>query len=182
MYRFFILILLILILSRHAISQEYQEPDWIPPLPPPVEEFCSEEEQVSEPVIAYRISPGCGLADIKSVGAYRFGTEEVRREVMGFTSQEMVRRLVSGNFVFFNEISIELHKVLEPEAKLICTVDMMGKKVIDAKIQRQKVIDVNRTIPYDEPVDVTDNKLPDLGVFTYSRKVRYQTNTCPNDG
>ncbi len=180
MYRFNIFCLVLY--ASQAYSQVYQEPEWLPPLPPPVEEYCSEQESISEPVIAYRISPDCGLADIKSVGAYRYGTEEVRREVMGFSSKEMVRRLVSGNFVFFNEISIELHRALEPEALLICTVDMMGKKVIDAKIRRQKVIDVYRTIPYDEPIEVTNNQLPDLGVFTYSRKVTYQTNSCPTEG
>ena len=174
--------IILLFFNTQVLSQVYQEPDWIPPLPPPVEEYCSEMENVSEPVISYRISPDCGITDIKSVGAYRYGTEEVRREVMGFSSKQMVRRLVSGNFVFFNEISIELHKALEPEALLICTIDMMGKKVIDAKIQRQKVIDVNRAIPYDEPVVVNDNQLPDLGVFTYSRQIRYQTNTCPSEG
>jgi hypothetical protein len=176
------LILVLLLTASQVSSQVYQEPDWIPPLPPPVEEYCSEQENISEPVISYRVSPGCGLTDIRAVGAYQYGTEEVRREVMGFTSKEMIRRLVSGNFVFFNEISIELHKALEPEALLICTIDMMGKKVIDAKIQRQKVIDVNRTITYDEPVEITDNQLPDLGIYTYSRQIRYQTNTCPTEG
>ena len=61
----------LLMSSRLASSQVYQEPDWIPPLPPPVEEYCSEMENVSEPVISYRISPDCGITDIRSVGERR---------------------------------------------------------------------------------------------------------------
>lgn len=170
--------LLFWVTSAH--SQVYVEPDWSPPVPPPFEAFCSDEEQVSEPVIAYRISPACTLTDIRPVGEYQYGTEQVRSDVQGFSSSQMVRRFISGSMIHFKEISIQLHRANERPATLVCTVDMMGKKVIDAKIRRERTLNELRTITYDEPVTVENNLLSELGVFTYSKPVTYTTNNCPD--
>jgi len=162
-----------------AHSQVYVEPEWLPPLPPPVEAFCSNEEQISEPIIAYRISDTCTLTDIRAVGEYQYGTEQVRSDVLGFSSDQLIRRFVSGSMIHFKEISIQLHRTYERPATLVCTVDMMGKKVIDAKIVRERVLNEVQTVAYDEALPVSNNQLPDLGVFTYTDIVRYSTNNCP---
>jgi len=173
-----------LIFSISAIvhAQVYVEPEWAPPIPPmlpPDEAFCVDQEHVSEPIIAYRISEICSLTDVRAIGEYQYGTEQVRSEVQGFSSRQMVRRFVSGSMIHFNEISIQLHRTYDRPATLVCTVDMMGSKVIDAKIVRERVVNEFRTITYDEPISVVNNQLPDLGVFTYTDEVRYTTNNCP---
>lgn len=162
-----------------ASAQIYEEPSWLPPLPPPVDQYCGDLENISEPVISYRISESCSLTDINTVGEYRYGDAQVRKEVMGLANKQMVRRFSGGNFVYFNEVKIELHKASEGTAVLVCIMDMMEKKVFDAKIVRQRVIDQNKNIPYDEPVAVENNQLPNLGIFTYTDKIRYTTNNCP---
>ena len=174
-----VLFINLLLLTTLASSQVYEEPPWLPPLPPPVEEYCHDQEKVSEPVISYKISDSCAIADVQQVGEEQYGTEQVKKEVMGLISKDMVRRYISGNFVFFNEVKIELHRALERPAALVCTVDMMGKKVIDAKITRQKVINEDKIVLYDEPVQTENNQLPNLGVFTYTSEIRYTINNCP---
>jgi hypothetical protein len=103
----------------------------------------------------------------------------VKDEVSNLAGKEMIRRLVSGQYVLYNQVEIKLHRALERTATLVCTVDMMGNKVIDAKIIRERVINEDRIIPYEEPVIVENNQLPNLGVFTYTSKIRYKTNNCP---
>ena len=161
------------------MSQVYEEPPWLPPLPPPVQEYCGDVEKLSQPVMSYRISESCNLTDIQTVGEYQYGTEQVRKELMGLASKEVVRRFASGSFKYFNELKIELHRASEPHAVLVCTMDMMQKQVLDAKIVRQRVIDESRTVSYDEPVVLENNQLPNLGVFTYTNDVRYTINNCP---
>lgn len=174
-----ILLLLCVLNTAGALAQEYQEPDWIPPLPPPVEEYCGDQEQVTQPVISYRISAACALTDVRAVGEYKYGTEILRGEVMSLPEKEMIRRFESGNFVFYNEVRISLHKVLEQPATLVCTTDMMGKRLIDAHIEREKPIAEGRSVSIDESISLTDNQLPNLGIFTYTREVRHTTNNCP---
>jgi hypothetical protein len=174
-------IILIYLLGWTALStsQVYEEPPWLPPLPPPIEEYCGDMEKLSQPVVSYRISGLCGLTDIQSVGEYQFGTEQVKKEVTGLASKQMVRRFVSGNFQYFNEMNIELHRASQATAMLVCTMDMMQKRVLSAKIVRQRVLDENKTIAYDEPIILENNQLPNLGVFTYTSDVRYTINNCP---
>lgn len=163
-----------------AHAQVYVEPEWLPPLPPPIEAVCVDEEKVSEPIIAYRISEICTLTDIRPIGEYQYGTEQVRSDVLGFSSDQLIRRFVSGSMIHFKEISIQLHRTYDRPATLVCTVDMMGKKVIDAKIIRERVLNETRTVKYDEPVSVVDNRLADIGVFTYSKPISYKTDSCPD--
>jgi hypothetical protein len=170
----------ILFWTSAAHSQVYVEPEWLPPLPPPIEASCVDEEKVSEPIIAYRISNTCTLTDVRAVGEYQYGTEQVRSDVLGFSSEQLIRRFVSGSMIHFKEISIQLHRTYERPATLVCTVDMMGKKVIDAKIIRERVLSETRTVKYDEPVTVVENQLADLGVFTYSKPISYKTDSCPD--
>jgi len=158
----------------------FVEPEWLPPLPPPIEAYCGDEDKLSEPIIAYRISPTCTLSEIRAVGEYQFGTEHVRSVVNGFSTDSMESRFISGSMVHFKQISIELHRTYEAPATLVCTVDMMGKKVIDAKIVQERVLNETRTVKYEEPVAVLDNLLTDLGVYTYSEPVYYSVNSCPD--
>ncbi len=162
-----------------AFAQEYVEEEWAPPLPPDFEPpVCGEEERISEPVISYRVSESCALTDIRAVGEYRFGTEQARSRVRDLSSSRMIRRFVSGSFIYFREVRIELHRTFEPVASLVCTVDMNEKKVIDAKIIREQQLDRGRTRLDEEVLEIIDHRLPDLGVFTYSEPVTYTVNTC----
>ena len=160
-------------------SQIYEEPPLILPLPPPIEEYCGDMEKVSQPVISYRISPACEITDIQLVGEYQYGAAQVKQEVSEMIAKKVVRRFVSGNFVLFNDVNIQLHRASEETATLACTVDMMGKKVIDAKIIRQKLNEENKPISYHESITIDNNQLPNLGIFTYTREVEYIINNCP---
>jgi len=170
---------LVLIAVPSISAQEYVEEDWVAPPPPEFEPVCADEKRISEPVISYRISETCSVTDVQAVGEYRFGTEQVRSSVRNLPSSRMIRRFVSGSFIFFREIRIPLHKAFEPLATLVCTVDMMEKKVIDAKILRHKQLDRGRTRQDEQVLDTTGNRLPDLGIFTYSEPVSYTVDTCP---
>ncbi|MGK0296436.1 MAG: hypothetical protein ACI9XC_000024 [Gammaproteobacteria bacterium] len=172
-------LLFFLIWPSLVISQIYEEPPFILPLPPPVGEYCGDIEKISQPVMSYRISAACEVMDIQLIGGYQYGAVQVKQEVSNMRTKKVVRRLVSGSFVLYNEVNIELHRASEETANLVCTVDMMGKKVIDAKIVRQKLIGENKSIPYDESIIVDNNQLPNLGIFTYTREVRYTINNCP---
>ncbi len=172
-------IIAILILTNQiSYAQEYVEEEWIPPLPPTINKACSSEELFSEPVVSYQISKICGITEIKLVGEYKYGAELVKSEVKQLSSDDVIRRFVRGNFVYFREVRVQLNKAFEKEATLVCTLDMMGKKVIDAKITREKGIDKGTV--YEEPVKIENNQLTDLGIYTYTRKINYVTNTCPN--
>jgi hypothetical protein len=160
-------------------SQEYELPPLDTPLPPPIEEYCGDREKFSDPVVSYRISEYCEIIDVQMIGEYQYGVAQVKKEVMGMVKKDVVRRYQSGNFVLFNEVTLELHRALDQPAKLVCTIDMMGKKVMDAKIVRQKLTDENKMQSYNEPVNVENNQLPNLGIFTYTKEIRYTINTCP---
>jgi hypothetical protein len=162
-----------------VMSQFYEEPPLVLPLPPPVEEYCGDREKISQPVMSYRISATCEIEDIQLLGGYQYGAAQVKQEVSDMRTKKVTRRFDSGNFVLYNDVNIELHRASEEKANLVCTVDMMGKKVIDAKIVRQKLIEENKYSPYDEPIIVDNNQLPNLGIFTYTREVRYTINNCP---
>jgi hypothetical protein len=164
--------------SPVAVSQVYVEPDWIPPLPPPVDEYCGEIEKVSDPVMSYQISPACEVTEIRTLGEYQYGAAEVKKDIEYFSSKEMIKKFVRDEFRLFNEVKIYLHKATEPPATLVCTVEMMGNKVVDARILR--ILDNSGKISYKtEPVSVIDGKLPNLGVFTYTKQVNYTINSCP---
>lgn len=160
-------------------AQEYIEEDWVVPSPPDHEAVCFEPERISEPVIAYRISDVCTITDIRPLGEYQFGTEQVKSEVRNMSAEEVTRRFVSGDFIYYREISIRLHKALEVPATLACTVDMMGKNVVKAKILREQELANGRTRVDEQALEIVDNKLPDLGVFTYSSPVSYTIDKCP---
>lgn len=160
-------------------AQEYVEEDWVSPLPPDYEAVCFEPERISEPVIAYSISDACTITDIRAIGEYQFGTEQVKSEVRNMSTEEVIRRFVSGDFIYYRQISIQLHKALEAPATLACTVDMMGKNVVEAKILREQELANGRTRVIEEPLEIANNKLPDLGVFTYSSPISYTIDKCP---
>ena len=111
------------------------------------------------------------------MGEYKYGAEQIKSEVEQLSSDDVVRRFVGGNFVYFREVRVQLNKALEKEATLVCTLDMMGKKVIDAKIIR----DNDSLEKIEEPLKIENNQLTDLGIYTYTRKITYVTNTCPNE-
>ncbi|NNE38267.1 MAG: hypothetical protein HKN08_08180 [Gammaproteobacteria bacterium] len=164
--------------SSSVISQVYEEPPWIPPLPPPVDEYCGEIEKVSEPVMSYRVSQACEITDIRTLGEYQYGAAQVKREIENFSEKEMVKKFVKDEFRLFNEVKIELHRISEERATLVCTVEMMGNSVVDARILR--TLNNGARITYNtEPVVVEDGKLPNLGIFTYTSQVRYTINNCP---
>ena len=168
-----------LLLPSVAAAQEYVEPEWVPPAPPEYEAFCADEQRTSQPVISYRVAPDCTLTDIQAVGEYRYGTEQVRSEVSDLSTSETVRRFVSGNFILYKEVRIELHSAREPTATLVCTTDMMGREVIDARIVRERRPGESSLPTVEQPVPVADGALPNLGVFTYTNTVTYSLNNCP---
>lgn len=170
--------LILLCWTLPANSQVYEEPSWIPPLPPPVEEYCGEIEKVSDPVLSYRISQACAISDIQTVGEYQYGAAQVKREIQEFSSKEMIKKFVDDELRLFNEVKIELHRSSEQQATLVCTVEMMGSRVIDARIIKPPNSGM-RTADITEPVVIEDGKLPNLGVFTYTNQVRYTINNCP---
>ncbi len=159
-------------------TQVYEEPSWIPPLPPPVQEYCGDVEKVSEPVLSYRISPACEITEVQTIGEYQYGVAQVKREILGFSSKEMIKKYVSDEFRLFNEVKIDLHRSMEPTATLVCTVEMLGNSIIDARILRS--MNNSNTVSYKtEQLIIEDGKLPNLGVFTYTTEVRYIHNNCP---
>lgn len=161
-----------------AYTQVYEEPTWIPPLPPPVGDYCGDIEKVSEPVLSYRISPACEITDIQTVGEYQYGVARVKMEILGFSSKEMIKKFVSDELRLFHEVKIDLHRSIEPKATLVCTVEMLGNNVIDARILRS--LNKGKSVSYQtESVKIEDGKLPNLGVFTYTNQVRYTINNCP---
>jgi hypothetical protein len=164
--------------STGVSSQVYEEPPWLPPLPPPVDEYCGEIEKVSEPVMSYQVSQACEIEDIQILGVYQYGAAQVRREIQNFSKKEMVKKFVDDEFRLFNEVKIELHRSTEQPATLVCTVEMMGNKVVDAMILRT-LNNAASTSYKSEPVIVEDGKLPNLGIFTYTNEVRYTINNCP---
>jgi len=175
------IIAILIFTNQINYAQEYVEEEWIPPLPPIINKVCSSVEQISEPVVSYQISKICGITDITLVGDYKYGAEQIKSEVKQLSSDDVIRRFVRGNFVYFREVRAQLNKAFEREATLVCTLDMMGKKVIDAKIIRKKAIDNGVPTAIEEPVIIENNQLTDLGIFTYTRKINYVTNTCPDE-
>ncbi len=173
-----LLLTLVFAWSSCVVAQVYEEPPWIPPLPPPVDEYCGEVEKVSEPVMSYRISQACEIADIQTLGEYQYGAAQVKREIENFSKKEMIKKFVKDEFRLFNEIKIELHRATQQQATLVCTVEMMGNNVVDARILRTLNNGGNTTYK-SEPVQVEDGKLPNLGIFTYTSHVRYTINNCP---
>ena len=161
--------------------QEYMEEEWMLPLPPKINKTCKSGEQIREPVVSYRISKICGITDVKLVGDYKFGAEQLKSEVKQLSSENVIRRFVSGEFIYFREVRVQLNRAFKKEATLVCTVDMMGKKVIDAKIIREKVHDKGTLKAIEEPVKIESNELTDLGIYTYIRKINYVASTCSED-
>lgn len=162
--------------------------EWIPPSPgmdqrggaaPGEEEQCKKVERVSHPVASYRIAPTCRITDIEAVGDYTYGIRQLKTEIMDFESHEITRRFVSDSYQYRRRQRIELHKALqERPAVLYCETDMMETRVYSAYIQRTKVLDNGKLLDYQEPVELQDGRLPDLGVYTHSSSVTYTTDPC----
>ena len=168
-------LLLLLVCSYSSFAEE----EWVPPLPPGSEaEACREKEIRSDPVASYRIAPNCSITDIASVGNYQYGMGEVKKEIRRFQTSEVVRRYLGGHFRYYKKISIELHKALENTATLVCHVDMMGKKVLDASIIRMEFVDNENLKPVEQPLALEKDGLPDMGVFTHTKTVTHLTNRC----
>jgi len=86
---------------------------------------------------------------------------------------------VRDSYQYRKRRRIELHKALqERPAVLYCETDMMETKVYSAHIQRSKVLDNGKLMDYQEPVELQDGGLPDLGVYTHSSSVTYTTDQC----
>ena len=169
---------LFIILMMYSFSA-FAEEEWLPPLPPGYEaDTCKEEEVRSDPVASYRISPFCSITDIMEVGEYHYGIEQVKNQIRQFETVEVVRRFVGGEFRYYKKIRIELHKAFENPAFLVCHVDMMGKQVLDASIIRMEFVDDENLKPVENPLELEDNTLPDLGVFTHTKTVTYLTDRC----
>jgi len=164
--------------------------DWVPPPPPAAKApeapesgstntgECGKQEATSEPVASYRISPRCEITDITPVGGYRYGIGQVKSEIRNFQSEKTVRRFIGGEYRYRRERSIELHKALERPATLVCEIDMMGSKVFSAHVIRTKILDRGRTMDYEEPVELENGELPDLGVYTHHKRITYTPDEC----
>jgi len=140
---------------------------------------CREKKQVSHPVVSYHISPLCGITDINAVGGYKYGTGQVMSEVRKFQSKGTVKRFVGGDYHYRQQHRIALHKALQHTDTLVCELDMMGKQVLTAHIERTKTLANGQELPQQDPVKVENGRLPDLGTFTYSKKVTHTTKQCP---
>lgn len=177
--------LLLLFCGINAVARD----DKMPPLPDigwgnpeqPGQEGdqCREKKEVSNPVVSYHVSPLCEVTDINAVGGYKFGTGQVMSEVRKFQSNSTVKRFVGGDYHYRQQHRIELHKALKHTDSLVCELDMMGKQVLSARIERTKTLDNGKELPYQDPVKVENGRLPDLGTFTYSKKVTHTTKQCP---
>lgn len=169
------ILLLLLIFSLPGFAEE----EWQPPLPPGSDTHaCREKEIRSYPVASYRIAPNCTITDVAAVGRYQYGMGEVKKEIRAFESSEVVRRYVGGQFRYFKNIHIELHKALAGPATLECQVDMMGKRVLNASITRMEFVSDENLKPITKPLALKSNALPDLGVFTHTKAIVRVTNRC----
>ena len=146
---------------------------------PGEDEQCRKVERVSHPVAAYRISPRCRITDVHAVGDYTYGIQQVKAEIRAFQREEIIRRFVRDTYQYRKQRRIELHKALqERPATLVCETDMLETRVYSAHIQRTKVLDNGKLLDYQEPVEVRDGRLPDLGIFTHSSSVTYTMDQC----
>lgn len=139
---------------------------------------CKEEVLEYEPVASYRISGLCEITNVQGVGEYQYGLRQIKEEIRGFQSEQTVKRFVRGESRHRKRIRIELHRARERPAVLVCETDMMENRVFEAKIVRNRYTGNDRQIKDEEPVSIEDHRLPDLGVFTHSRKITYTTDRC----
>jgi len=159
----------------------------LPPLPPEGDldgrenGECREKELTYQPVVSYRISDLCRITDVKGVGDYKHGMGQVKSEVREFQFSRTVKRFVSGESVFRKEVRIELRRAREQPAVLICETDMKERKVFNAKIMRKRQARGGDFMEYEEPVSVTNGRLPNLGIFTHSREITVMTNRCEEE-
>jgi hypothetical protein len=167
-------VLLSVTLSASPAGLAQTEPEI--PLPPPEEPAPCPDPRVSQPVVSYRISGMCEVTAVKAVGAYRYGTQELMEAVSAFPQSETVRRLEGGEMVYVRRIEIPLHRALEPPARLVCHADMMKTRILDAEILRPAA---PGKPPVPEPVRLENGRLPDLGLFTYTRDFPVPDADCP---
>jgi hypothetical protein len=163
--------------------------EWVPPSPPDMDntgetgpgndEQCRKVERVSHPVASYRISPRCRITDVQAVGDYTYGIRQLKAEIDAFQTSTITRRFVHDAYQYRRRYRIELHKALEERpAILFCETDMMETRVYSAYIQRTKILDNGKLLEYQEPVELEDGRLPDLGIYTHSSSVTYTTDQC----
>ena len=128
---------------------------------------------------SYRVAPLCRITDVSAVGDYTYGIGQLQAEIRGFQSEQLTRRFVRDTYQYRRQRHIILHRALEERpATLVCETDMLDTRVFSAYIRRSKRLDNGKWLDYREPVEVSDGRLPDLGIYTYSRDVSYTTDQC----
>lgn len=174
---------LLIVLLMYTGMIAAQEMDLSPPAPEidvdNREKYqCKEKELTYQPVASYRISGLCQITDVEAVGDYQYGIGRIKSEIRDFQSSTTVKRFVSGESVYRKEVRIELRRARERPAALVCETDMKEEEVFGAKILRNREGKGGKLMEYEEPVNVENGRLPDLGVFTHSRKVTAMTDRC----